>query len=276
MLKITINKICWFVLVILMTFSVAHAALPKTNNTPGGIVIVPLQSTSTPQPQAFLNKQKIMVMPYKHHWIAIIGIPLTTKPGHIILTIITNNTAEQIPLTINKASYLKSYITIKNKRLVTPYKVDWNRINQEQKIIHKALQQWSTTPPKNMRLILPVKGRISTPFGLHRYYNGKPKSRHNGIDIAAPKNTPIKAAANGKVILTGNYFFMGKAVLIDHGEGLITVYCHLNKIKVKANQTVAQGKVIGLVGSTGRSTGPHLHWAVRLNGTAVNPRLFLG
>jgi murein DD-endopeptidase MepM/ murein hydrolase activator NlpD len=126
-----------------------------------------------------------------------------------------------------------------------------------------------------MHFIWPVKGRISTPFGLRRYFNGKPRSPHKGIDIAVPKNTAIKSPANGLVVLTGNYFFIGNAVLINHGQGLITVYCHLNKILVKPRQKVKKGQVIGYVGQTGRATGPHLHWGVSLNDTPVNPELFL-
>ncbi|MCK4608491.1 MAG: peptidoglycan DD-metalloendopeptidase family protein, partial [Gammaproteobacteria bacterium] len=256
---------------------VSYAALPKASYVAGGVVDVPLTQTTAKQPKAYLGKHRVAVVPYKDNWTAVVGVPLKTKPGTIYLTVTTAaNKTEQIPLVIKAKKYPKSYITIKNKHLVAPTKSDWNRIGPEQKVIHKALKHWTSRNDINMAFIWPVKGRISTPFALQRFYNGKAHGKHRGLDIAVPTNTPIKAPAAGKVILAGNYFFMGNAVFIDHGQGLITVYCHMNKIKVKLHQKVKQGQIIGLVGQTGRATGPHLHWGVRLNGTPVDPALFVG
>jgi murein DD-endopeptidase MepM/ murein hydrolase activator NlpD len=127
----------------------------------------------------------------------------------------------------------------------------------------------------SLEFITPVEGRISSPFGKRRILNDQPRSPHSGLDIAAPEGTPIKAAAAGIVRATGDYFFNGNTVLIDHGQGLITMYCHLSKIKVELNATVEQGEVIGLVGQTGRVTGPHLHFSVNLNQARVDPALFI-
>ncbi|MBT7498195.1 MAG: M23 family metallopeptidase, partial [Candidatus Thioglobus sp.] len=116
----------------------------------------------------------------------------------------------------------------------------------------------------------------TSPFGLKRFYNGEARRPHTGLDFAGDVGTPIKAPADGKIILTGDFFFNGNGVFIDHGQGLVSVYIHMNKRLVEPGQLVKQGDIIGTIGQTGRTTGPHLHWVVYLNQTAVNPNLLLG
>jgi murein DD-endopeptidase MepM/ murein hydrolase activator NlpD len=127
----------------------------------------------------------------------------------------------------------------------------------------------------DLDFILPVNGRLAGRFGLHRFFNGEPRAPHAGLDVAVALGTPIKASAQGQVLAVDDYFFNGKTVFIDHGNGLLTMYCHLEQIDVKPGDTVSKGQHIGLSGKTGRATGPHLHWSVVLNGAMVDPELFI-
>jgi murein DD-endopeptidase MepM/ murein hydrolase activator NlpD len=122
---------------------------------------------------------------------------------------------------------------------------------------------------------LPVHGRISSIFGLRRYFNEQPRLPHSGIDIAAPIGTPVVAPLDGTVMETGDYFFNGKTVFINHGQGLISMLNHLSRITVKRGVYVRQGQKLGEVGMSGRVTGPHLHWTISLNNSRIDPALFV-
>jgi len=134
---------------------------------------------------------------------------------------------------------------------------------------------WREEKNTDMEFIIPADGRLSGNFGLRRFFNGKPRSPHAGLDVAVASGTPIKASAQGKVLAVDDYFFNGKTVFVDHGNGLITMYCHMDSFDVQTGETVNKGQLLGLSGKTGRATGPHLHWSVILNGAMVDPQLFL-
>ena len=124
-------------------------------------------------------------------------------------------------------------------------------------------------------MLEPAQGRRSAPFGLQRFFNGQLRSSHGGMDFAAPVGTPVVAANTGRVIDTGDYFFQGRTVVLDHGQGLLSLYAHLESIDTALGQAVRAGQPIGKIGATGRVTGPHLHFSVYLNAAAVDPALFL-
>jgi murein DD-endopeptidase MepM/ murein hydrolase activator NlpD len=149
------------------------------------------------------------------------------------------------------------------------------RVSAERAVIDAALSNWRDAADPAMRLDAPLDGSRSSSFGLRRFFNEQPRSPHSGMDIAAPPGTVIRAPADGVVTATGDFYFNGNTVFLDHGQGFVTMYCHLSEIDVAAKREVLTGDPLGKVGATGRVTGAHLHFGTYLNGTAVDPALFL-
>lgn len=249
---------------------------PHAEPVPGGVAIIPLNAITEPAPSAWYNAQRVLIRENGTHWEAVVGIPLATRPG--IQRLKVKPTAAKPyfqEFSVNAKRYKTQHITLKNKRMVNPYAKDLKRIRKEKKTILAALATWHDDPEVQTTFIMPVEGRLSSPFGLRRYFNEQPRKPHSGLDIAAAEGSAIRAPADGTVLTTGNYFFNGNTVFIDHGQGLITMYCHMSEIDVKPGQQITQGEVIGKVGMTGRVTGPHLHWGVSLNNARVDPGLFV-
>jgi murein DD-endopeptidase MepM/ murein hydrolase activator NlpD len=267
----------WLLLLLLTTpwTLAAEVLFPKADPVPGGIAVVKLNSTLQPAPEVYYGKRRILIRRNAQHWEAVVGIPLSAKVGIHQLKIKNAGKTSYREFSVAGKKYDTQHITLKNKRMVNPYAKDLERIRKEKKIILKALATWSSNPAVQTQFILPVEGRLGSPFGLRRYFNGEPRRPHSGLDIAAPEGTLIRSPADGVVVNTGDYFFNGNSVFVDHGQGLVTMFCHLSDIDVKTGTIVKQGDVLGKVGMTGRVTGPHLHWSVSLNNTRVEPKLFL-
>jgi murein DD-endopeptidase MepM/ murein hydrolase activator NlpD len=251
-------------------------AAPKHNPVPGGIYILPLAPEHSPEPQVTFAGKPVTTMREKGEWKAVVGIPLDTLTGIQTLHVKNPVTKQVIQRTfdINAKHYRTQRLKIKDKKRVNPSGSHLKRILREKDLKDNLKKTFSRQKP-DLNFIRPVKGRDTGRFGLKRFINNQPRNPHSGMDIAAPQGTPIKNAAGGKVIYTGNLFFSGNVVYVDHGEGVISMYAHLKKIQVKQGQQLQQGDIVGLVGRTGRATGPHLHWSVYLNGTAVDPSLFI-
>jgi len=270
------NKLASYLILVYLaiTFSLSHAnELPIESNVPGGIVIVPIKSKD--RPKAFFYNKKIMVVGETENWKAVIGIPLKIELGKHKLKVIINGTEANYPFEVVNKDYESQYLTIKNKRQVNPNEEDMLRISKERKLISKAKRNWRQIDNVPLNFIKPAKGPFSSAFGLRRFFNNQPRNPHSGLDIAAKTGTPIVSPAAGIVTNAGDYFFNGKTVFLDHGQGLITMYCHMEKINVKEGDIVNTNDLIGTIGSTGRVTGAHLHWSVILNNTTVEPLLFL-
>jgi murein DD-endopeptidase MepM/ murein hydrolase activator NlpD len=253
----------------------AESALPRAAAVPGGVVILDLGPVASDPPQVFFNDHRVLVLEHSARWSAVVGVPLATKPGKQRVRIEQAGAEPRYKtFAVGAKKYAVQRLTVPPAQ-VNLSKEDEERVARERVRIDAALETWSGTAPENLRLAQPVPGTRSSSFGLRRVFNDEPRNPHSGMDIAADAGTPIQAPASGTVIDTGDYFFNGRTVFIDHGEGLITMYCHLSAIEVQPDQHVATGEVLGKVGATGRVTGPHLHWGVSLNRAFVDPALFL-
>lgn len=253
----------------------ALAQLPEARPVPGGIAIVPIGDADRPQPVARFNGQRVLTVRHDGRWQAVVGLPLTLAPGEHQLSVAAAGEPGRVAFRVASTKYETQYLTITNKRQVEPTADDLKRITREQEIINRAFTTWTDLPPDDLRFELPAVGRFSSGFGLRRFFNNQPRQPHSGLDIAAPEGAPIVAPAAGTVIETGDYFFNGNTVFLDHGQGLISMYNHLSRIDVEKGMSVARGQRIGAIGKTGRVTGAHLHWTVSLNNARVDPMLFL-
>jgi len=245
--------------------------------TPGGIAILQLgrESDFKQAPVVTYKNYQVWTKLQNQQWYAIIGIPLKkrgdtspypTKQAYFV-------DGEKRIFEVTDKEYPSQYLTVKKKHS-NPNTQHLKRIKKEGKKItaaFKAFESQSQYQP----FIWPTHGNISSKFGLQRYFNKQPRKPHSGLDVAAETGTKIVAPSNGKVSLTGDYFFNGNSVFIDHGQGLVSMYCHMNDIQVKQGEQVSQGQTIGTVGRTGRVTGPHLHWTISLNNVRVDPMLFV-
>ncbi len=249
---------------------------PHEDAVPGGIVIVPLHVQGDQAPVAHYQGRRVLVRNQDGQWQAVVGIALGTKPGNYPLRVRNGSDATtQVSFSVHDKEYAVQHITLKNQRMVEPTREDLVRIRGEKQRSDAALSRWTDVPDVTLALDLPIQGEKSNSFGRRRFFNGQPRSPHSGMDIAAPQGSPVHAPADGEVVEVGNYFFNGNTVFIDHGQGLVTMYCHLQRVDVRPGQHVQRGEVIGAVGMTGRATGPHLHWGVSLNRNMVNPALLL-
>ena len=251
------------------------AAVRRVSAVPGGVARVPFDGTH-PAPRVRLGEGRVLVMREADAWMAYAGIALATPPGSIVKLRAdrADGVAETVEIEVAPKLYAEQHLNVAPSK-VDLSKEDLARHERERAHLAGVLRTFSEAPPATLALQLPVQGTRSSSFGLRRFFNGKPRSPHNGIDFAAAAGTPVVAAAAGRTIDAGDYFFAGRTVILDHGQGLLTLYAHLSEIETRVDQRVSAGDPIGKVGATGRVTGAHLHFSVYLNAAAVDPALFL-
>jgi len=252
----------------------AELTLPRASAVPGGVVMIDIEGESSEAPFVSFEGDAVMVLPRERGWVALVGIPLSRTPGPAAIQIRRGASTLTRGFTIEGKQYRTQALKVAPKHVdLSP--ADAARVEREQPHLRAMYGTFTAQIPESLRFISPVKGPRSSSFGLRRVFNNQPRNPHSGMDIAAPVGTPVVAPAAGTVIDTGDYFFNGGTVIIDHGRGLVTMYCHLSRIDAKTGQKVVAGDKLGEVGATGRVTGPHLHWGVALNRAFVDPALFL-
>ena len=253
--------------------NVTISSIPQSAMVPGGIAIIP---TPVRALSGSYREERIMLADFEGKQFAIIGIPLSVGPGTQVFTLTKTDGSEQrLAFQVQEKAYTEQHLTITNNRQVNPNAEDMQRITRERIEMDTAFSTWTDDLEPVFMMKAPVEGVRSSSFGLRRFFNGQARNPHSGMDIAADEGTPIYAPAPGIIRATGNYFFNGNTIILDHGHGLISLYCHMNKIDVEVGSNVKTGEQIGKVGQTGRVTGPHLHWSINLNNTRVDPALFL-
>ena len=252
-------------LTVLVTSCLA-IALPQQDAVPGGVVVIAVDGQNVSY-----KGTPVWVVQDGAQRKAIVGIPLSAETGTHYLDV----DGRKIAFEVMSKEYRVQRLTIENKRKVNPEKRDMDRIWRERKEMDSAFLKFDTSVETDTAFAVPVKGPMSSSFGLRRILNDQPRSPHSGMDIAAPEGEPVYSPSAGVVTAAGDYFFNGNTIMVDHGHGLITMYCHLSAMDVAPGDWVDKGELIGRVGSTGRVTGPHLHWGVSLNNARVNPALFL-
>ncbi|EIS3739724.1 M23 family metallopeptidase [Aeromonas hydrophila] len=267
--------VCCLFLLLASQSALAEGFISRLLNhpVPGGVAVVALGSEAQAPTARYQGKPVLVVREEGKRWIAIVGIPLKSQPGAHQLQVSDGRT---LGFTVGTKHYREQHIKLKNSRQVNPLAEDMTRINRELAEQTRAYQTFSPTLPSNLLFDKPVEGPLSSPFGLRRFFNGEERNPHSGLDFAVGAGTPIKSPAAGKVILIGNYFFNGNTVFVDHGQGLISMFCHMSKVDVKLGQSLPRGGIVGRVGATGRATGPHMHWNVSLNDARVDPAIFIG
>ncbi len=251
--------------------------LPRAAPVPGGVAILKLGPQAEPPVARFDGERVLVAAGDAWEWLAVVGIPLSAAPGSPLALVVerTGREAETLAIAVRSKRYATQRLKVKPGQVdLSPE--DVARYEQERAHLAEVLKTFSDSGPASLRLLPPCAGTRSSSFGLRRIFNGQPRNPHNGMDIAAPAGTPVVAAGAAQVIDVGEYFFSGQTVILDHGQGFLTLYAHLSAVDVAAGASIAAGARIGAVGASGRVTGPHLHFSVFLNRTAVDPALFLG
>ena len=264
-------KYCFLLLILSYSSLFAN---PQHSPWPGGVSV--MRHYGTEQPVVMFGQKPALVLRDGETWLSVIAIPLDQEsPGQIEVTVSGNRIAPfQVLIDIRENDYREQRLNV-DRKYVEPSQEQLTRILSERELIDAALNTRRNVAVPHMNMIGPVAGRRSSSFGLRRFFNDQPRSPHKGMDIAAGTGTSIAAPLAGVVTATGDYYFNGNTVILDHGQGFVSLYCHLSEISAEIGQNVVAGTMLGKVGATGRVTGPHLHFATYLNGEAVDPALFL-
>ncbi len=261
------------------TLTITHQA---RSLQPGELVVVTIVSDaalSAIEVKAFDHTQRVQALApttsRPHSWIALVGLDLDVKPGNHVVSVSASGPTGTVTAThtleVKTRAFPTRRLTV-DPNFVNPPASETARIERETAAVAAA---WAGSagpnPVAEFTFIRPVVHQANSAFGTRSIFNGEARNSHSGADFLSPAGTPIKAPAPGKVVIADNLYFSGGTVMVDHGLGVVSLFAHMSKILAKAGNDVAQGEILCLVGATGRVTGPHLHWTVRVNGARVDP-----
>lgn len=209
------------------------------------------------------------------HWRALVGLDLDVAPGEHTAVIEAHTASGETlersePLTVQAKEFPTRELTVA-PRFVTPPQSEEARIERERLQLSRLFRSATSAPDWQDPFALPIAGAVVSGFGVRSVFNNQPRAPHGGADFASAAGTPVASPNAGRVTLVADLYFTGQTIVIDHGAGLQSLFAHLSRADVREHDEVTRGQVVGAVGATGRATGPHLHWTVRLNGARVDP-----
>lgn len=245
--------------------------LPQDSRVPGGVAVLDIAPVSQSKPELRFQHHPVLILSQQQRWLAVVGLPLSLTPGNYALT--DKDGASVLQFSVADKTYPTQTLNVEPKYVEPPLEVQ-QRIARESALMREAFARFSEPLPSSLLMRKPAEGPETSAFGLRRVFNGQSRNPHSGLDIGAPLNAEVVAPLAGKVVVTGDFYFNGNTVIVDHGGGLLSLFCHLNVINVREGQQLGTGELIGRVGATGRVTGPHLHFSVNLTGARVEPSLF--
>jgi len=236
------------------------------------LISVIVENSEVPEVRWLGKKVYLVPDRARRTWNGFLGVDLRSSPGiyPVLVRVSPTHVEKRIRIEVDKKNYGVRRLTLPRK-MVELDAVTLRRVKKEGQVMKEVFQAPVSRALWRGPFQRPVDGEVVGPFGRSSIINGHPRAPHSGVDFRAARGTPVKAINNGRVVLTCNHFFTGKSVVLDHGGGIISMYFHLEKILVQKGQILTKGEVLGLVGSTGRATGPHLHLGVRVNGARVDP-----
>ena len=248
--------------------------LPQERAVPGGVVLIPL-GPAAQEPRAEHEGGPLLVVGDPIAWTAVLGLALAAVPGAgEIIVRRDDRPPERLPYRVTSHRYAEQRLTVAPRHVeLSPENLARHERERERQA--QIVARFSRPLPATLRMRVPTAGPRSGSFGLRRVFNGQPRNPHSGMDIAAPTGTPVVAPLDGEVVDVADYFFNGRTVWLDHGGGLLSMFCHLSAEHVRPGDRVRTGERVADVGATGRVTGPHLHWSISLNRALVDPALFL-
>lgn len=256
------------------TFAFASTSFAQTSQIlvrQGGVAI--LQTDHSDLVSASIGDDRI---PVTQNGLVLVPVHMDTRPGtHQVSLTHKDGNQTSVEIEVQSHAYREERLQIANQRYVEPNPEDVVRYTREAALQRKVYESFSDIQTLPFPMKKPIEGQRSSEFGVRRFFNDQPRSPHSGLDLAAPTGTPISAPASGTIALTGDFFFSGYLVMIDHGAGIISMLGHMSEILVEKGQTVSQGDLVGKVGATGRVTGAHVHWTLSIGGVRVDPELAL-